>query len=135
MHENEIGNLILSESISLHRELGPGLLERVYEMLLYDSFKAMGLEIEKQQPVTFTYRGKSIENAFRVDLLIENKVTVELKSVGDLQDVHKKQLLTYLRLSGLKLGYLLNFGEVLLKDGICRIVNGQLPETPSPCPP
>ena len=124
MSENEIGTIVIEEAIQLHRELGPGLLESVYEVVLADSLKKRGLDVRRQVPVPIHYRGIKFDEGFRVDLVVENKTLIELKSVEAVIPAHKKQVQTYLRLTGLKLGYLLNFGEALIKNGITRCVKG-----------
>ena len=123
MTENEIGKHLVDLAVQIHRELGPGLLEIVYEAILAHELKRQGIHVERQIPVAIKYRGLRFNEAFRVDLFIENKVMVELKCVENLNYAHKKQLLTYLRLTETKLGYLLNFSEPLMKNGIVRIVN------------
>ncbi len=124
MTENEIGAIVIDAAIAVHRELGPGLLETVYEVVLADELMRRGLVVERQVSVAIECRGRRFDEGFRADIIVESKVILELKSVEKTNPAHKKQLLTYLRLSGLKLGYLLNFGEAFLKDGITRIVNG-----------
>ena len=123
MTENEIGTEIVEVAVQIHRKLGPGLLERVYESILNHELRQRELVVERQTPIAIEYAGLKFDEGFRADLIVEKKVIVELKSVETLNNVHKKQLLTYLRLTGLKLGYVLNFGEALMKDGITRIVN------------
>lgn len=123
MNENEIGDVIVATAIRLHQELGPGLLESVYEAILAKLLKDQGLDVERQVPIPFEYEGMRFEEGFRADLVVEDKVIIELKSVEILNNAHKKQLLTYLKLSGKKLGYILNFGGALMKDGIVRSVN------------
>ena len=123
MNENEIGDVIVATAIRLHQELGPGLLESVYEVILAKLLKDQGLDVERQVPIPFEYEGMRFEEGFRADLVVEDKVIIELKSVEILNNAHKKQLLTYLKLSGKKLGYILNFGGALMKDGIVRSVN------------
>lgn len=123
MNENEIGDIIVANAIRLHQELGPGLLESVYEAILAKLLKDQGLDVERQVPIPFEYEGMRFEEGFRADLVVEDKVIIELKSVEILNNAHKKQLLTYLKLSGKKLGYILNFGGALMKDGIVRSVN------------
>jgi GxxExxY protein len=123
MTENEIGKHLVDLAVQIHRELGPGLLEIVYEAILAHELKRQGIHVERQIPVAIKYRELRFNEAFRVDLFIENKVIVELKCVENLNYAHKKQLLTYLRLTETKLGYLLNFSEPLMKNGIVRIVN------------
>ncbi len=104
----------------------PGLFETVYEVVLAHDLQTRGLRVERQVPIPIALRGVKFDEGFRADMIIEGKVLLELKSVESLTKAHKKQVLTYLRLTGLKLGYLLNFGEALMKDGIVRIVNGEL---------
>jgi GxxExxY protein len=127
MKENEIGTLVLEAAIAVHRELGPGLLESVYELVLAKEIGDRGLSVQRQVPVRITYKGLCFHEGFRADVLVESKVIIEIKSVSTTTPAHKKQLQTYLRLSGCRLGYLLNFGAALMKDGITRCVNN-LPE-------
>jgi GxxExxY protein len=124
MEENEIGGVVIGAAISVHQALGPGLLETVYEAALAHELRCRGLEVERQRLVGFVYRGIRFDEGFRLDLCVESRVIVEIKSVECLNNVHRKQLLTYLRLTELRLGYLLNFGESRMKDGIIRTVNG-----------
>ena len=126
MHENEIGKIIVDNAVRLHMELGPGLLESVYEALLAHRLEKAGLHVRRQVAIPVVYDGIQFEEGFRADLIVEDKVIVELKSVEALHKAHFKQVLTYLKLTGLKLGYLLNFGEAVMKDGIHRIINGKL---------
>jgi GxxExxY protein len=126
MNENEIAKRILDAAFVVHTKLGPGLLESVYEIILAHELKKAGLLVERQRPMPITYDGILFEEGYRADLLVESKVIVELKSVAAVSAVHAKQVLTQLRLSGLKLGLLINFGEAHLKDGIKRIINGEL---------
>jgi GxxExxY protein len=123
MNENEIGTLVLTAAIELHRELGPGLLESAYEVVLARELTDRGLTVERQVPVPIIYKKLRFDEGFRADLIVEGKVLLELKSVERVTPAHKKQVQTYLRLTGIKLGYLLNFGEAVLKDGITRCVN------------
>ena len=123
MDEQAIGTILVGTAIQVHKELGPGLLESVYEAVLADELRGKGLEVRRQAPISVYYRERRIDAGFRADLLIVGKVIVELKSVEQLNNAHKKQLLTYLRLSGIRLGYLLNFSAALMKDGIVRMVN------------
>lgn len=127
MDENEIGKEVVDSSIALHRELGPGLLETVYKVVLLDELHKRGLKAERQVPVSIICRGIRFEEGFRADIIVDDKVILELKSVERVNNAHKKQLLTYLKLTGMRLGYLLNFGEAIMKHGITRIVNN-LPE-------
>ncbi len=122
--ENEIGKVVVDEAIALHKELGSGLLETVYEVVLARELVERKLKVQRQVIIPIEYKGIKFEEAFRADIIVENKVILELKSVETVTKAHKKQLLTYLRLTGTKLGFLFNFGEALMKDGITRIVNG-----------
>ena len=124
MTENEIANRIMDVSFQIHREIGPGLLESVYEAVLAKKLTDSGLVVERQLPIAICYEGITFDEGFRADLVVEKKVIVELKSMDKLQAVHFKQLLTYLRLTDCRLGLLINFGESLLKDGFKRVVNG-----------
>ena len=124
MTENEIGKLVVDSAIAVHRELGPGLLETVYEVVLAHELQQRGLRVERQAPISFEHRGMKFDEAFRADIVVEGKVVLELKSIEQVTKAHKKQLQTYLRLGGYKLGFLLNFGEALMKRGITRAVNG-----------
>ena len=124
MTENEIGRLVVDAAIGVHRELGPGLLESVYEVILAHQLRQRGLRAERQVPIPIEYQGLKFDEAFRADILVDGKVVLELKSVEQVTRVHKKQLQTYLRLAGFRLGFLLNFGEDLMKKGITRAVNG-----------
>ena len=126
MHENEIGSIIIDEAIHLHQALGPGLLETVYEAILAHRLSKRGLRVKRQIPISIEFEGVHFDEGFRADLIVEDKVLLELKSVEKVNNAHKKQLLTYLKLTGIKLGYLLNFGEDLMKKGITRTINGQL---------
>jgi len=123
---NQITEIIIGAGIEIHKELGPGLLESVYEVVLEAELRQRGLQVERQVELPVHWRGKLLGQTFRVDLLVEGQVIVELKSVEKVAMVHKKQVLTYLKLSGLNLGLLLNFGTVLFKDGIERIILGDL---------
>lgn len=125
-HENEIGTIIVDCAIHLHQNLGSGLLESVYEVTFSHMLEKRGLIVERQVTIPISYEGICFDEGFRADLIVDGKVIVEIKSVEKLHSAHKKQLLTYLRLSGLKLGYLLNFGEALMKDGIVRTIHGKL---------
>ena len=122
--ENAIAREVVDAALHLHRELGPGLLETVYEVLLADELKRRGLCVERQVVVPITYRGRTFVEGFRADLIVEGKVCIELKSVETFSKSDPKQLRTYLRLLKMKLGLLINFNAPLLKDGIIRIVNG-----------
>ena len=124
MTENEIAKHIMDAAFVIHRTLGPGLLETVYEVILTKKLSDMGLAVQRQVPVPIQFENIKFDEGFRADLIVEKKVIVELKSVERMQPVHSKQLLTYLRLTGLRLGLVINFGENLLKDGFKRVVNG-----------
>ncbi|MDH4161544.1 MAG: GxxExxY protein [Nitrospirota bacterium] len=124
MTENEIGTIIVEAAIEVHRELGPGLLESVYEVALVHVLREQGLTVDRQIPIPIQFRGIQFDEGFRADVIVESKVIVELKSVEHASAAHKKQVQTHIRLTGLKLGYLLNFGEELMKNGITRCVNG-----------
>lgn len=126
MTENEISKNVLDAAFLVHTKLGPGLLESVYEVVLAHELRKLGLSSERQKPMPITYDGIQFDEAFRADIVVENKVVVELKSVSAMTPVHAKQVLTQLRLSGLKLGLLINFGEARLNNGIKRLINGRL---------
>ena len=124
MNLNSVSAMIISAAISVHRELGPGLLESVYQDCMIQELQNLGARVQGEVPVPVFYKGQKIKDeGFRIDLLVEDLVIVELKSVEVVQPVHKKQLLTYLRLANKELGLLINFGEALLKKGIHRIIN------------
>jgi len=123
LSENQLSEKILGAAIEVHRELGPGLLESVYEAALFAELHEQGLHVQRQVPVEAIYKGKKLEIGFRIDLLVEDKVILELKTVEKITDVHLAQVLTYLKLSKNKLGIILNFNVKYLKNGIKRIVN------------
>ena len=123
MKENEISGKIIGCAIEVHKALGPGLLESAYEECLYYELQAAGLKVEKQKPLPVVYKEVKLEAGYRIDLLVEDCVVVELKAVEALHDVHTAQVLTYLKLSGCKLGLLLNFNVYRLSEGIKRLVN------------
>ena len=124
MEENEIGKIVVDAAVKVHSALGPGLLESVYEAVLAKELEQRGLSLARQVPVPIEYEGMKFDEGFRADIIIEGKVILELKSVEQMNKVHHKQLFTYLKLKELKLGYLLNFGASLMKDGIKRMING-----------
>ena len=130
--ENEISRVFVDAALKVHKALGPGLLESVYEAVLAHELRGRGLEVQRQLSIPIRYENIHFDEGFRADLIIEEKVIVELKCVEKLNNAHKKQLLTYLRLTGMKLGYLLNFGEALMKDGVTRVVNGLTEEYRNP---
>lgn len=124
MHENEIAKAVVDAAFKVHTGLGPGLLESVYEVVLAHEIRQRGLKVERQVPVIINYEGLRFDEGYRIDLLIAGLVVVELKSVEQIAPVHKKQLLTYLKLADQRLGLLINFNTELIKDGIHRVVNG-----------
>ena len=126
MNENEIGKIVVDCAVNLHKELGPGLLESVYEILLARDLQESGLNVKRQVSIPIRYRGVQFDEGFRADIIVDDKVILEIKSVESASKAHKKQVLTYLKLTGMKLGFLLNFGEALMKDGITRMLNGEL---------
>ncbi|RZB32031.1 MAG: hypothetical protein SRB1_01650 [Desulfobacteraceae bacterium Eth-SRB1] len=123
MTENEIAKIIVDAAFHVHKNLGPGLLESVYEVILTHELKKRGLMVKRQVPVPIIFDEIKFDEAFRADLIVEEKVIVELKSVEKVSRVHKKQLLTYLRLADKRLGLLINFGTELIRDGISRVAN------------
>ncbi len=127
MHENEIATIIVDVGYHVHQQLGPGLLESVYETVLMHELRKRDLHVLHQMPIPVVWDGQKMDIGFRADLMVENKVIVELKSVENIHPVHKKILLTYLRIADRRLGLLLNFGMELFKDGVSRIVN-KLPD-------
>jgi GxxExxY protein len=126
MTENEIGTIVVDSAFKLHKSLGPGLLEVVYEAILARQLEKAGLTTQRQVLVPINFEGVLYDEGFRADIIVGGKVILELKSTEIVHPVHKKQLLTYLKLTGLKLGYLLNFGDELMKNGITRIINGEI---------
>jgi GxxExxY protein len=124
MSENEIVTVVLDTAFDIHKELGPGLFESVYEaIMMYELTTTYGLKVRSQSPIPVIWKKIKLDLGFRSDLIVENKVIVELKSIEIITPVHPKQVLTHLRLTGLKLGLLINFNEALLKNGIKRIAN------------
>ncbi len=123
MTENELSKIIVNTAYQIHQKLGPGLLESVYEEIMYYELSKQGLNVERQKGIPVIWDELRMEIGFRADLIVERKVIIELKSVEAIAPVHPKQLLTYLKLTGLKLGLLINFNEPLIKNGITRIVN------------
>ena len=123
MHENEISDIIIGSCIDIHRKLGPGLLESVYEKILHYELTKKGLAVECQKDISLVWDRTNVGIGFRADLIVEEKVIVELKAVQSIDPIHKKQPLTYLRVTGIKLGLLINFNKEFLKNGIVRIVN------------
>jgi GxxExxY protein len=119
----ELGRISIDCGFHLHREIGPGLLESVYEVLLFEAIKECGLDVKRQVAVPIRFKGVVVDNAFKADLIVENQLVIELKSTEQMAPVHGKQVLTYLRLMQLPLGLLMNFGMYSFKDGIKRIAN------------
>jgi GxxExxY protein len=124
---DDITGAVIDEAMKIHRELGPGLLESVYEIILARQLERRGFRVARQRPVPIEYDGLIFEQGFRADLVVEARVVVEIKSVEHLAPVHPKQLLTYLRLMRLEVGLLINFGNATLKEGLHRVVNGLSP--------
>ena len=123
MTENEIATQIVDAAFKIHTTLGPGLFESVYKTVMAQELVNRGLKVVRQQPIPVVWEDVHMEAGFRADLIVEGKVIIEIKSVEKLAPVHRKQLLTYLRLSGIHLGILINFDTELIKDGIARVVN------------
>lgn len=124
MELNQLSSKIIKAAINVHNELGPGLLESVYQSCMVIELRKMGIKVQSEVPLPIFYQGQRVhEEGFRLDLLVENTIIVELKSVERVQDVHKKQVLPYLRLAKKPLGLLINFNEAMLKEGITRIIN------------
>jgi len=124
MYENSIAKEVVDAAYCVHTKLGPGLLESVYEVVLSYELEKRGLSVARQQSVPIKYDGLAFDEGFRADIIVEDSVILELKSVEKTVPVHKKQLLTYLRLTDKKLGLLINFGAPLIKHGVSRVVNG-----------
>ena len=123
MSENEIATKVIGCAIEVHRRLGPGLLESAYEECLFYELQNSGLKVHKQKTLPLVYKEVKLDNGYRIDLLVENKIVIEIKAVEALNDVHLAQVLTYLKLSNCKLGLLINFNVALLKNGLKRVVN------------
>ena len=124
MRENELSTIILDIAFNIHNKLGPGLFESVYEEIMaFELINTYELSIKRQKAIPVIWKGNELALGFRTDIIVENKVIVELKSIEMLRPVHSKQVLTYLRITGMHLGLLINFNEALLKNGIKRIVN------------
>lgn len=126
MTENELSRIVFDAGLKVHKALGPGLLESAYEECLYFELVNLDLNVQKQKGLPLIYGTAKLDIGYRVDLLIEDKLIVEIKAVDTLNEVHLAQVLTYLKLSGCKLGLLINFNTVLFKDGIKRVINGSL---------
>ena len=123
MTENELSNIVIGKAIEVHKALGPGLLESAYRECLYFDLMQSELYVEKEKPMPIVYKDVKLDHGYRMDLLVENKLVIEIKTVEFFTDVHTAQVLTYLRLGNYKLGLLINFHVALLKDGIKRIIN------------
>jgi len=128
MDHNELSSRIISAAIEVHRELGPGLLESIYEQCLVQELQDDGLHVERQVLVPVHYKGRPLGTSMRLDLMVERRIIVDVKATDALHDAHMAQLLTYLKLTDRRLGLLFNFNEALLKQGIRRVVNGNLEE-------
>ncbi|BAU54986.1 GxxExxY protein [Mucilaginibacter gotjawali] len=126
MTENEISRIVFDCALKVHQHLGPGLLESTYQECLFYELNKTGLKIEKQKPLPLIYEEIRLDVGYRIDIIIENKFIIEIKSVDALNDVHMAQILTYLKLSDCKLGFLINFNVLLIKNGIKRVINGTL---------
>ncbi len=123
MTENEISKIVIGCAISVHKQLGPGLLESAYQECLMYEIQQKGLKVRKEKPMPIVYKEVKLDHGYRIDLLVEEKVVIEIKTVDNLMPVHMAQVLTYLRLGNYKLGLLLNFQVTILKNGIKRIIN------------
>ena len=126
MNENELSEIIIGLTIKVHSALGPGLLESAYEKALVFELSRNGYKAEVQKSISINYEGITIDEVYRADIVVNDIVLIELKSVKQIEDIHLKQLLTYIRLSNKKLGLLINFNEILLKNGIRRVINGKI---------
>ena len=126
MHENEIAHQVVGLALELHKNLGPGLLENVYKECLAYSLDKKGFYIQKEKPIPLVYNEIKLECGYRLDILVENRLVIEIKSVESLNDIHLAQTLTYMKLGNYKLGLLINFNVILLKQGIKRLINGSL---------
>jgi len=123
MTENELSRIIFDCALKVHQSLGPGLLESAYEECMFYELKKIGLRVEKQKPLPLIYEEVKLDVGYRIDIIVENKLIIEIKSVEALNDVHFAQLLTYLKLTNCKLGLLINFNVSLIKNGVKRVVN------------
>ena len=126
MNENDISKIVFESALKVHRILGPGLLESAYKECLFYELKKYDLKVEKQKQLPLVYEDVKLDAGYRIDIIVEDKFIIEIKSVEELNDVHLAQLLTYLRLSNCKLGLLINFNVSLLKNGVKRVINGTL---------
>ena len=126
MEENELANKVIGLGLEIHKELGPGLLESAYKECMYYKIRESGLFVEKEKPMPLVFEGVKLDCGYRIDLLVERKLVIEIKRVEALNDIHLAQTLTYLKLGNYKLGLLIDFNIILLKDGIKRVINGTL---------
>ena len=124
MEENVLSGNVIGAAIEVHRVLGPGLLESAYELALERELALQGVQVERQKPVPLAYKGVDLGDGFRIDLLVNDRLIVEIKAVERIQPIHEAQLLTYLRLTGKSIGLLINFNERILKSGVKRVANG-----------
>ena len=122
MNENELSNIVIGAAIEVHKHLGPGLLESAYHQCLIRELSLKGIAFESEKPIPIEYKGINLDCSYRLDLMIESKLVVELKAVDSILPIHEAQMLTYLRLTGSRLGLILNFGVPIMKDGIKRVV-------------
>jgi GxxExxY protein len=122
MTENELSNKIIGCAIEVHRQLGPGLLESAYQECLYYELNLLGLDVKREKPMPVIYKDVKLDHGYRIDLLVDNKVVVEIKTVEFLNEVHTAQVLTYLKLGNYKLGLILNFHVTVMKEGIKRVI-------------
>jgi len=122
--ENQIATIVVDAALKIHKKFGSGLLESAYQKVLLIELTKRGLSVESEVPIQVEFEGSSIDSGFRADIVVENSVILELKAIQKNNIIHKQQLLSYLKLTNLKLGLVINFGSSLLKDGICRVVNG-----------
>jgi len=123
MKENELSKMIIGCAIEVHKQLGPGLLESAYQECMFYELKQIGLKVQKEKPMPIVYKEVKLDHGYRIDLLVEEKVVIEIKTVDAFNEVHTAQVLTYLKLGNYKLGLLLNFQTTMLKNGIKRIIN------------
>ena len=129
MTYNELSGVVIEVAIDIHRRLGPGLLESVYQTILAHELRKRGMDVRKEEPIPLVWDNIRFDMGFRADLIVNDTILIELKSIEQVAPVHKKQVLTYLKITGKKLGLLINFGDETLKDGISRIINGKLEES------
>ncbi len=126
MHENEIANIVIGCALDIHKSLGPGLLESAYQQCLYYKLQKEGLKVQKEKPMPLEYEEVYLDCGYRIDLLVEDKLVIEIKSVEALKNIHMAQTLTYMKLGDYKLGLLINLNVNMLKQGVKRVINGEL---------